>query len=392
MSEVKNNDSRFVWGMLSPTVFIFIAGIFFPLVYGIILSFFYTDNGRRINYFTGLGNYTNLLAGGYSTEFYRTYYNTLFFTVVSVFFELVLGLLIALLINKSFKGRGVLRAAVLVPWAIPTIVNAQLWENMFRGDNFGLVNTILEMVGLVPKKSPATYTTESDYVPINFILLIALIIFIGSLCMLIYYLLKSLYHKETGEFLKSKFFLYTLVALVVSFVFTILLPLFLGLDKTYGYEHALLGGKLVSLAGFSFGFTMKLPTGMIVILLVDIWKTTPFMALLILASLQVIPQDLYSAANVDGATAFQQFRHITLPLITPGIGTALIFRCIDAFRVYDIIAVFGLDNIKSISYLAYQFQNTGFTGLAAATAVLTFLNILAFTLIFFFLTRRSYDV
>ena len=137
MSEVKNNDSRFVWGMLSPTVFIFIAGFFFPLVYGIILSFFNTDNGRRINYFTGHGNYTNLLAGGYSTEFYRTYYNTLFFTVVSVFFELVLGLLIALLINKSFKGRGVLRAAVLVPWAIPTIVNAQLLENMFIGYNFG---------------------------------------------------------------------------------------------------------------------------------------------------------------------------------------------------------------------------------------------------------------
>ena len=127
--------------------------------------------------------------------------------------------------------------------------------------------------------------------------------------------------------------------------------------------------------------------------MVDIWKTTPFMALLILASLQVIPQDLYKAASVDGATSFQQFRQITLPLITPGIGTALIFRSIDAFRVYDIIAVFNIPTTYSISYLAYQFQNVSHrTGTAATVAVFTFINIIIFTIFFFYLTRRSYDV
>ena len=397
MHKVKNDDSRFIWGMLSPTIIVFIAGIFFPLVYGLWLSLFYTDNNRKISYFAGIGNYTNLLIGGLSRQFYHVYYNTIFFTVFTVFFELILGLLIALLINKSFKGRGILRAAVLVPWAIPTIVNAQLWEYMFNGDQYGLVNNILSFFGYIDlNKNPnsgLTFTTNGDFILINLIFLISLILFIGALIILIYSFLKSIYNSELNEFLSSRFLLYLLVTLVVSSLFALFLPLLFGVDPIYGGSNAILGGNLFSIAGFSFGFTTKLPTPLLVILLIDIWKTTPFMALLILASLQVIPQDLYKAASVDGASSFQQFRQITLPLIIPGIGTALIFRCIDAFRVYDIIAVFGLiPNIYSISFFAYQQQSTGFTGTASAVAVLTFIKNLAFSIAFFNLTRRRNDV
>lgn len=381
MSKLEKEDRRFVIGMLSPTAFVFFAGVFIPLLYGLFLSFYFTNKTRQVSVFYGLGNYVDLLFGNASANFYRVYSNTIFFTVVSVSVELILGLLIALLINKSFKGRGFVRAAVLVPWAVPTIVNAQLWNYMFRADQFGLVNNLLQDFGVISK--PITFTTEGDHVFINFIFLISIFAFIIGIIAFFYNLFKALYNKQTKEFVESRMFIYLIIMVVLGFIFSVILPVAMGLDRVYGYSNAILGGSPL---------TMYLPSAMVVILMIDIWKTTPFMALLILASLQVIPQDLYKAASVDGATSFQQFRHITLPLIRPGIGVALIFRCIDAFRIYDILSVITTRVIQSITVLAVQDELYGNPGQAAAVAVITFLNILVFTFIFFYFTRRRTEL
>lgn len=459
MNRTKNSDRRFVFGMLSPTLFVFVTGIMFPLLYGIFLSLFYTDQIRHINTFVGLGNYRQLLLGSLSTEFYAAYYTTVFFTVVTVSIELILGLGIALLINKEFKGRGIIRAAVLVPWAMPTIVNAQLWSYMFRGDQYGLVNNILENIGFIPKGSqPLLFTTGSSILYVNYIFLLSVIGFFLLGFILLYNLGKSLYNGKFNEFVRTKLFIILLIGTIIGFFFGFIVPIVFGVDKAYGYagdtllgnhlspfslpvllaiiflllfayfaykavkyylenakeksaKQVILNGEFLRKAILALFFlfvavmlpvqfgnsipvdlTTRYPTTLFIILMVDIWKTTPFMALLILASLQVIPQDLYKAASVDGATSYQQFRQITLPLITPGIGTALIFRCIDAFRVYDIIAVFNVSSTYSISYLAYQEQNVSrHTGTAATIAVITFINIVIFTIFFFYLTRRRYD-
>ena len=456
MTNLKNEDRRFIYGMLSPTVFVFLAGIAFPLIYGVYLSFFYTDTLRHIDTFVGIGNYRDLLQGSLAVNFYRVYYNTVFFTVVTVTFELIFGLAIALLINKEFKGRGIMRAAVLVPWAMPTIVNAQLWSYMFRGDNFGLVNSFLFTIGFIPKGGQGLlFATESSFIYVNYIYLFGLLVLPIFLFILLYNLGRGLYYHNTNDFIKSRVFVISVIMIVIGLIFGYLLPSFYGLDKSYGYSgDTLLANNLIPLSltyflliifgllfilfvlkafldlrkegeplnlntirnnnafiktiiiavillaiglffPFQFGnsfpinITTKYPTAMFVVLIVDIWKTTPFMALLILASLQVIPQDLYKAASVDGATSYQQFRQITLPLIVPGIGTALIFRCIDAFRVYDILAVFSIKSIQSISIFAYQQQNVSYhDGTASAIAVITFINIIIFTVVFFYLTRR----
>jgi multiple sugar transport system permease protein len=205
-------------------------------------------------------------------------YNTLFFTVVSVAAELVLGLWIAMLINKQFKGRGLVRAAVLVPWAIPTVISALMWKFMYDGQN-GIVAFFFEKIGLV-----------SD-----------------------------------------------------------------------------MGSLLTTKAGAMFS-----------VIFADVWKTTPFMALLLFAGLQTIPQSLYEAAEVDGASKFQQFFRITLPMLKSSILVALLFRTLDAFRVFDLIyALTGggpANSTETISIYAYKtmFAQMSF-GEGSALAVVVFL-------------------
>src|ERR671935_1902680 len=152
------------------------------------------------------------------------------FTVASVALELLIGLGMALAMHAAFKGQGVLRTVVLVPWAILTVVTAIMWRTMFVSP-YGFVNTIL------------------------------------------------------------------------------------------GTDTVWLGSE---------------PQALIVIIIADVWKTAPFMALLLLAGLQVIPSDIYEAAKVDGATAWQRFQKITLPLLMPALLVALIFRTLDALRAFDL--------------------------------------------------------
>lgn len=204
--------------------------------------------------------------------------NTVLFTVISVLIELVLGLWIALIINKQFKGRGLIRASVLIPWAIPTVISAMMWKFLYDGQN-GIVAFLFEKVGLI---------------------------------------------SEMGLLLTTK-------------------------------------------------------TGaMFAVIFADVWKTTPFMALLLFAGLQTIPQSLYEAAEVDGASKTQQFFHITLPLLKPTILVALLFRTLDAFRVFDLIYVLTgggpANSTETISIYAYKtmFAQMNF-GAGSALSVLVFI-------------------
>jgi trehalose/maltose transport system permease protein len=166
-------------------------------------------------------------------------YNTFRFAIFSVTIETVLGLMVALVLNAEFRGRALVRAAILIPWAIPTIVSAKLWAWLFN-DQFGMVNDLLLRLGLIEQK---------------------------------------------------------------------------------------------------IAWTANVDTAMYAVLIVDIWKTTPFMALLCLAGLQMIPRDMYEAAKVDGIHPIKVFFKVTLPLVKPALMVAVIFRMLDALRIFDLIYV-----------------------------------------------------
>ncbi|WP_200885649.1 carbohydrate ABC transporter permease [Azospirillum argentinense] len=233
----------------------------------------------------GLDNYLWLLR---DPVWWRAVRNTLVFTVVSVGIETALGLGIALILNAHLPGRGLLRAAVLIPWAIPTVVSAQMWGWMFH-DLYGVVNAALMGLGVIAE--PRAWTADPD---------------------------------------------------------------------------------------------LALP----VVIAVDVWKSTPFMALLILAALQMLPRDLYEAARVDGVHPVKVFLRITLPLIRPALMVAVLFRTLDALRVFDLMYVLTGNSRSTMSMSVYarqyliDFQDVGY-GSAAATLlvlVLAVATVLAVTL------------
>jgi len=216
--------------------------------------------------------------------------NTFGFAVVSVILETLTGLGVALLLNQDFKGRALVRTAVLVPWAIPTIVSAKMWGWMLN-DQFGVINTLLLNAGLISSK--IAWTAEPTYA------------------------------------------LWTVV-------------------------------------------------------LVDVWKTTPFMALLVLAALQTVPKDCYEAARVDGVHPLRVFWRITLPLIRQPLMVAIVFRLLDSLRVFDLIYVLTSNGSSTISMSGFvrremvEYGNMGF-GSAASTSL--FLIIMLTAVIFLRLTR-----
>jgi multiple sugar transport system permease protein len=225
--------------------------------------------------FIGLKHYKDSFT---DERLWKALWNTTVFTVISVAVELVLGLAIALLINKAFFGRGLVRATILIPWAIPTAVSALMWKFLYDGQN-GIVAKYFADIGLVDKM---------------------------------------------GDLLTTE------------------------------------GGAMFA------------------VIFADVWKTTPYMALLLLAGLQTIPSSLYEAASIDGATKWQQFMKITLPLLKSSILVALLFRTLDAFRVFDLIFVLTgggpANSTETISILAYKvmFSQTNF-GEGSALAVIVFI-------------------
>jgi len=268
-------EARLGWAMVLPAVGTILLIALFPLVWTVWESLHLHDLrmpwlGRP---FIGLDNYIEALG---DERFREALVHTLAFTVASVTLELTLGCVLALAMNRAFRGRGLVRAAILVPWAIPTVVAALIWRFMFDGDS-GIVNAALASLGVDP--------------PVWFV------------------------------------------------------------DRLAAWVPVVLG---------------------------DVWKETPFVALLLLAGLQGIDASLYEAARIDGASAWRQFRHITLPLLKPALLVALIFRTRDAFRVFDLVYVMtgGGPGTATEPIALYTFtsllQNLRF-GYGSALSVLVFL-------------------
>ncbi|HEX2550121.1 MAG TPA: sugar ABC transporter permease, partial [Nocardioidaceae bacterium] len=261
--------------MLSPTFLVLILVIGLPILLGIRQSF-YTSGGLDANGFVvegdqwaGLKNYTAIFNGASASRFWNAFYVTNFFTVICVAIEVVIGVAMALIMNRAFKGRALIRASILVPWAIPTVVSAVLWKWIFNAD--GVANQLL--------------------------------------------------HKQV-------------------------------LWSTDGLQAQM------------------------AVIIADTWKTAPFIGLLVLAGLQVIPDEVYEAAKVDGASTWQRFTQVTLPLVRPALMVAILFRTLDVLRIFDLPYVLvgkGKPSVETLSILAQQESVNTRYGPAAAYAVLLFI-------------------
>ena len=333
-------ETRLAWNLLIPTLTIFVLVAARPLEQTFIRSL--TDKrfaGSAVPQFVGLENYSNLLSlrvdtvscrksdpgdpcstrangsvrwesidrellrAGYRTvtniavgndqsiaisglddDFIEAIWTTVVFSVISVALELVIGLFMAMVVNSKFRGRGAMRAVMLVPWAIPTVISARLWELMLKDTTAGIFNKILLDLSLID--APQAWLSDP---------------------------------------------------------------------------------------------ALQIPTAIIV----DVWKTAPFMALLLLAGLQVIPSDLYEAASVDGASPVRRFFSITLPLLRPAIAIALIFRTLDALRVFDLFNVlFGRQQLSMATYNFETLVSNQMDGYASAISVIIFIFISVFAFIY----------
>ena len=287
-SRLTRERTRYAWLFMAPMLIVLALVAAWPL--GRTIWFGFTDanlSDLSVAQFVGTDNFVFLLQ---DPDWWQAFWNTVRFAVISVTLETILGLGIAMAINANMPGKGLMRTAVLIPWAIPTIVSAQIWAWMFN-DVFGVLNAMLLSVGIIDK--PVAWTANPD-------------------------------------------------------------------------------------------------TALWAVILVDVWKTTPFMALLILAGLQMLPSECYEAAKVDGIHPLRVFWKVTLPLLRPALMVAIIFRALDAFRVFDAIYVLTGNNKSTMSMSIYarqqlvDFQDVGY-GSAAATML--FLIIAVFTIVYMTVAR-----
>ncbi len=268
------------WLLLLPALLILGLVFIYPITRAFYLSWFTENLGTQLQpVFAGLNNYQRMLGDG---RFWQSIYNTSIFTVFSVVLELFLGLGVALVLNKSFFGRGIVRTVAIIPWALPTAVMGLAWAWIFN-DQYGVVNDILSRLGLI----------------------------------------------DTG----------------INWLGTPALA-------------------------------------MIALIVADVWKTTPFISIILLAGLQSISEDLYEAHRMDGATPWQSFYQITLPLLMPQILIALLFRFAQSFGVFDLVQVMtgggpaGTTETVSIYIYSTIMRYLDF-GYGAALVVVTFLLLIA---------------
>ncbi|WP_368656893.1 carbohydrate ABC transporter permease [Pantoea agglomerans] len=257
MLSLRQREQRQACVLLAPMLLVMLLLTAWPLLRTIWLSF--TDaaliGSGETPAWIGLENYLYALS---DPDFRASIWRTLYFTLVSVTVEGIIGVLVALLLNQKFIGRNVLRVLVILPWALPTIVNAMMWRLNFNPD-YGSINALLSQLGIID-----------------------------------------------------------------------------------GYR-SWLGSPEAALNAVMFA---------------DIWKNYPLVTLLVLAALQSIPEDLFEAARLDGASAWRRFRAITFPAIVAPLGVALVLRTIDAFKIFDIIYVMTrggpVDSTKTLSFFVYQ--------------------------------------
>jgi trehalose/maltose transport system permease protein len=283
----ERGDRRLGYVLVAPVVILLLAITAYPLIYN-IWNAFHFDNlsyGNLPHNFVGWANFTKMFK---SSQWVAALQRTLIFTVVTIVFDIVVGLGLALMMHRPFRGRGFLRAAILVPWAVPTVVSAMLWKTMFD-PSAGFIDYFL-----------------------------------------------SAFH-----------------------------PAWSGV--------AWLGASVWR--------------SWVAIFIADSWKNIPFVAIILLAGLQVIPNDVYEAARMDGATWWQSFRSITLPMLKPALSVALIFRTLQALLVFDVIYIMtggGPGNsTETLSFLNYQtfIINTDF-GLGGAMSIA--LVVIALAVTFFY--------
>jgi trehalose/maltose transport system permease protein len=305
-SDLANQRLRSAMGFLAPMLLVLAIAAGWPLARSIYFSF--TDTSLTNLYggkWVGFANYfswATIKSSGKTLYFgvladpvwWNAVWNTVRFSVVSVALETLLGMGVALMLNAEFPGRGVVRAAILVPWAIPTIVSAKIWAWMLN-DQFGMINDLMLRTGLIAHK---------------------------------------------------------------------------------------------------IAWTADDATSMIAVLIVDVWKTTPFMALLILAGLQMIPKDIYEAADVDGVHPVKQFFRITLPLVRPALMVAVIFRMLDAMRIFDLVYVLTPNSsaTKTMSVLArenlFDFDKFAY---GSTISTLLFMTLAVFVTLYMWLGQVSFE-
>jgi trehalose/maltose transport system permease protein len=289
-SEMTRERLRAAWLFLTPMIIVLAMVAGWPLLRTIWFGLTDANLSALGKYeFIGLENYLARYDGEWSgmlvdPDWWNAVYNTLWFTFVSVGLETVLGMVVALVLHSAFKGRGLVRAAVLIPWAIPTVVSAKMWSWMLN-DQFGVINSLLMGVGLIDQ--PIAWTANPD-------------------------------------------------------------------------------------------------TAMWAVVMVDVWKTTPFMALLLLAGLQMVPSDCYEAARIDGVNPVRTFFKVTLPLIRPALVVAVVFRALDALRVFDLIYVLTSNSRSTMSMSVYarqQLVDFQEVGIGSAASTLLFLVIALLTVL-----------
>lgn len=283
--------------LLSPTllVLLLVAGI--PIVMSVTESFFRVNGGVDPNTglvnsgtsFVGLANFTDIFAhptavvGVYGSldRLINSFINTTLFTIVCVIIETILGVAMALIMAKAFRGRGLIRASILVPWAIPTIVSAVMWKLIFNTS--GVANKVLGLTN-----TPILWLADNKY---------------------------------------------SQMAIIVA----------------------------------------------------DVWKTAPFIGLLTLAGLQTIPAEVYEAAKVDGANAWQTFVRITLPMVKPSLVVAVLFRTLDTLRMFDLpYGMIGPNkySVETLSLFAYNETMQARYGPAAAYSIVLFIYIVLVAFLF----------
>jgi trehalose/maltose transport system permease protein len=277
--EFGDPERRAAYYMVLPSLIIILLVAFWPVVYSVWLSL-HQATITALGPFVAFENYVEMFQ---NPDFLAGLRNTVIFTVVSVAMEFVIGLAIALAINQAFRGRGLVRAAVLVPWAFPTVISAVMWRLMFQ-DQVGVINYVANALGIISRPILSDDT----------------LLLIGAI-------------------------------------------------------------------------------------LVDVWKTTPFMALLLLAGLQTISGDVYEAARVDGANVMQRFFRITMPLLKGTILVAVLFRTLDAYRVYDLFWALSNRELDSLSTFVYEGVRISQLNFAPGNAAAVFIFVTAFLIALFFI-------
>lgn len=277
------SEKRLALILIVPAIIVIFAIVIYPLINALYQSFFdYNLAFPHLRDFYGFGNYIDVLKNGY---FWQSLLNTVYFTVASIILELLFGFIVALTLNQEFIGKWLVRTLIIIPWAIPPVVNATVWK-WIANSEYGSLNSILYTLGIIRKYK---------------------------------------------VWLSDPFW------------------------------------------------------SMMLVIIADVWKYTPLVAIMFLAALQTIPDDLYEAAKIDGASPLRRIINITIPLIKPTIIVVLILRTFEAFKVFDLIFVmtrggpaFKTTVISYYTYLETFSQLHIGRGSAIAYIIVIFMSLLSY--------------